>query len=93
MPIHFATDRECIENIAPTTGKVDSSLITIAWIQNTLELTRMMLSDNLREEVEANSDLEILGPAQDFCFDKNGDLPSRLDIGATRRGPFPAAGS
>ncbi len=93
MPIHFATDRECIENIAPTTGKVDSSLMTIAWIQNTLELTRMMLSDNLREEIEANPDLEIVGPAQDFCFDKNGDLPPRLDIGATRPGPFPAARS
>jgi len=93
MPIHFGTDRECIENIAPTTGKVDSGLMTIAWIQNTLELTRIMLSDNLREEIEANPDLEILGPAQDFCFNKNGDLPPRLDIGATRPGPSPAARS
>ena len=67
MPIHFATDRQCIENIAPTTGKVDSSLMTIAWIQNTLKLTRMMLSDNLLEEIKANPDLELLGPAQDFC--------------------------
>jgi hypothetical protein len=81
MPIHFATDRECIEKMAPTTGRVDPSLMTIAWIQNTLELTRMMLSDSLREEIEANPDLEILGPAQDFCFDQHGDLPPRLDIG------------
>jgi hypothetical protein len=81
MPIHFASDRECIENIAPTTGKLDGSLVTIAWIHNTLELTHMMLSENLRKEIEANPELEILGPAQDFCFDKNGDLPRRLNIG------------
>ncbi|MGA8151358.1 MAG: hypothetical protein WB952_10445 [Terriglobales bacterium] len=80
MPIHFATDRQCIEIMAPTTGKVDTSLVTIAWILNTLELTLMMLSENLRQEIQANPDLEILGPAQDFCFDQHGDLPLRSTL-------------
>jgi hypothetical protein len=38
-----------------------------------------MLSENLRPQIEANPDLEIIGPAQDFCYDQHGDLPAMLD--------------
>lgn len=86
MPIHFPTDRECIERMLPTVGKLDGNLITIAWIQNTLELTLMMLSDNLRGEIEANPELEILGPARELGFDHDGNLPLRLDIADPRAG-------
>ena len=37
-PIHFATDRECLERIAPTVGKHDLSEVTYGWIRNSLEL-------------------------------------------------------
>jgi hypothetical protein len=79
MPIHFATDRECIEKVAPTAGRVDNKDVTIGWIWNTLELTTLMLSENLREQIEANPNLEIIGPAQDFCYDQSGNLPAMLD--------------
>ncbi len=73
-PMHFSSDRECMERIAPTVGKTDTSGITIGWIQNTLELSEMLLSENLREEIEGNANLEIVGAPEPIDFDAAGDL-------------------
>jgi hypothetical protein len=72
--MHFSSDRECMERIAPTVGKLDPSTITIGWIQNTLELSDVLLSENLREEIEGNPTLEIVGPPQPVDFDPAGNL-------------------
>ena len=74
VPMHFSTDRECLERIAPTVGRIDTREVTIGWIQNTLELSEMLLSENLRGEIEANPNLEITGPPQPVEFDAAGDL-------------------
>jgi hypothetical protein len=58
-PIHFATDRECLERIAPTVGRLDLDEVTYGWIRNTMELTRLAVSENVRAEVEKNDRLEI----------------------------------
>ena len=34
----FPTDRECLERIAPTVGKLDLDEVTYGWIRNTMEL-------------------------------------------------------
>src|SRR5215475_236827 len=57
-PIHFASDRECIDRIAPTVGKLDLSEVTYGWIRNTMELTRLAISENMRDQIEANPRLE-----------------------------------
>ncbi len=72
-PIHFPTDRECIERVAPTVGHLDLSKITFGWIRNTMELTRLGVSENVRAAVEANPLLEIEGVV-DFEFDGAGNL-------------------
>jgi hypothetical protein len=77
-PIHFPTDRECLERIAPTVGKVDLSQLTFGWIRNTMELGRLALSENLRPTVESNPDLEIEAVI-DFEFGENGDLLSPFE--------------
>jgi hypothetical protein len=74
-PVHFATDRECIERFIPTVGKIDLSQVTLGWIRNTMELERIALSDNLRAAVEADPNLEIEA-AIDFEFDGQGNLIS-----------------
>jgi hypothetical protein len=74
-PIHFASDRECVERIAPTVGKLDLSDVTYGWIRNTMELARIALSENVRAQVEANPQLEIEA-AIDFEFDGEGNLLS-----------------
>lgn len=73
-PIHFASDRECLERVAPTVGKVDLRNVTFGWIKNSLELAVLKLSENLREEIERNPMLEILGPAEEMEFDEGGNL-------------------
>ena len=72
-PIHFPTDRECLERIAPTVGKLALDDVTYGWIRNTMELTRMALSENTRAAVEANSQLEIEATI-DLEFDITGNL-------------------
>ncbi|MCS6953097.1 MAG: hypothetical protein RMK57_12010 [Bryobacterales bacterium] len=73
-PVHFPTDRECLERIAPTVGKLDTREVTIGWIRNTLELEVLALSENLRGEIEQNPALEILGEPCELEFDPDGNL-------------------
>ncbi len=73
-PIHFSSDRECLERVAPTVGKLDRSEVTYGWIKNSLELGVLKLSENLRETIRENPILEIVGPAENFDFDEAGNL-------------------
>ena len=75
VPVHFPTDRECLERFAPTVGKLDLSEVTYGWIRNSMELVRIALSENLRPQVEANSALHIDG-LMDLEFDGEGNLIS-----------------
>ena len=74
-PIHFPTDRECLERIAPTVGKLDLNEVTYGWIRNTMELSRIALSENLREAIEKNPLLETESIV-DLDFDGENNLIS-----------------
>jgi hypothetical protein len=74
IPMHFPTDRQCLETLMPTVGKFDMGAVRVGWIHNTLELTPIVLSENLRAEIEANPLLEILEGPMDLEFDAAGDL-------------------
>jgi len=74
-PVHFPTDRECIERIIPTVGKLDLSTVSIGWIRNSMELTRLAITENLRAELETNPLVEIESTV-DFEFDGAGQLIS-----------------
>jgi hypothetical protein len=74
-PIHFPTDRECLERISATVGRLDPSEVTYGWIRNTMELSRLALSENLRGKIEQNPLLEIEA-AIDFEFDGGNNLIS-----------------
>jgi hypothetical protein len=73
-PIHYPTDRECLEAIAPTAGKFESRDLTIGWIHNTLELSVLALSENLRGTIERNPALEILDSPHEMEFDVQDNL-------------------
>jgi hypothetical protein len=74
IPIHYPTDRECLEAILPTMGKTDRNKITIGWIQNTLELNRMELTENLLPQLKNNSEIEVVGPPHELRFDEQSNL-------------------
>jgi hypothetical protein len=75
-PVHFATDRECLERIWPTVGKLDPDTVTYGWIRNTMEMARLGVSENLRACVEANPLLEIVKGPRALEFDGEGNLVS-----------------
>jgi hypothetical protein len=76
IPLHYAGDRTCLETILPTLGHLDPANASLVWIRNTLELDELMVSENLRGEVAAQSGLEILGQPQPLEFDAEGNLVS-----------------
>ena len=57
IPIHFGSDRETFENIAPTVGKLDLPQVTYCWIRNTMELMEIAISENLVSALSGNVDL------------------------------------
>ena len=75
IDVHFPTDRECIERVAPTVGRLDLSEVTYGWIRNTMELGRVAVSDNMRAAVEAHELLTIEATI-DCEFDGDGNLIS-----------------
>jgi hypothetical protein len=79
-PMHFATDRECLEKIATTVGKLDPAEVTIGWIRNTMELAEIALSENLLPELQANPNLEIAGEPRELTFDTAGTLVELLPV-------------
>jgi hypothetical protein len=78
IPIHFPTDRECLERIAPTVGRLSTAEVTLGWIRNTMELGLFAVSENLLPEFRQNPALEILVSAQELPFDAEGNLVSPL---------------
>jgi len=74
IPAHFRTDRECIDRIWPTTGRLAAEDVTFGWIANSMELGSLKLSENLRTEIERNPMLEIQGEAEALEFDEQGNL-------------------
>jgi hypothetical protein len=75
IPAHFATDRECLQWIASTTGTLDPALVTYGWIRNTLELDRVAISPNLRTSVERRPDVTVQGECA-VQWDSCGNLVS-----------------
>lgn len=82
VPLHFESDKKCIETLAPTCGKLDSSEVSIAWIRNSMELGELMVSENLLPELEQNPEIEIIGEPRAFEFDAEGNLLQMLSAEA-----------
>ena len=73
-PPHFDGDRENIEKIIQTCGKMDSADCTIVRIRNTMELSEMQVSENLLPEMASNPDIEVVGEPSEIEFDDAGDI-------------------
>jgi len=78
VPAHFAADRDCLEWVGPTAGKIDPLDVTYGWIRNTLELDRVALSGNLRSQIEGQPLVEIERHI-DLRWDDHGDLMSPFE--------------
>ena len=71
-PIHFASDRLCLEKIAPTVGRIDLSEVTYCRIRNTLELADAGVSENLVAKLTPGA--EVVSDPFEVEFDASGDF-------------------
>lgn len=77
-PVHFSTDRECLERIAPTVGKLNTKDLRIAWIGNSLDLSPVALSETVLPEIERNPNLEVIAGPVSMEFDAEGNFAEEL---------------
>jgi len=82
VPLHFPTDRECLERLMPTVGKLDPKAVRVGWIRNTLELTPMAFSENLRSELQQSPVVAEIGEPFELPFNAAGDLESIFGLSA-----------
>lgn len=75
VPAHFATDRECLEWVAATAGKLDPAEVTYGWVRNTLELDRLAVTENVRAEIERHPHVQV-ETAMEVKWDECGNLVS-----------------
>jgi hypothetical protein len=74
IPIHFATDRECLAKALETVGFVEPEKAKVLRIRDTLHLAEVLVSAAYAKEIESRDDLSIEAPAADMEFDGKGDL-------------------
>jgi hypothetical protein len=75
VPTHFATDRECLDWISGTAGRIDAADVTYGWIRNSLALDYLAVSENLRAVIEALPEVSIEATI-DVPWDADGNLVS-----------------
>ncbi len=76
IPLHYPSDRQCLEAVAQTVGRLDPREITYCWIRNTLDLGLAAISETLLAKAKANPLVEIESGPQPLAFDEKGDLVS-----------------
>ncbi|MFH1007073.1 MAG: lactate racemase domain-containing protein [Candidatus Latescibacterota bacterium] len=74
VPLAFDADREAIDTALATAGVMDPAQSKVVWIKNTLELSKMEVSEAFLPEVAGRADLEILTGPRELRFDGNGNL-------------------
>ncbi|MFN7921100.1 MAG: hypothetical protein U0Q16_13450 [Bryobacteraceae bacterium] len=74
-PMHFPTDRQCLEALMPTVGKFDLSEVTICRIRNTMQVNQAWVSENMLPLIKQNPICEIVEGPVPFEFGSDGNLP------------------
>ncbi len=78
-PLRAANDMEALELLSKTVGRAESSEVTCVWIRNTLELSQIVVTENLLPAMRGRSDMEVAGPACEWEYDGAGNLAGGLD--------------
>jgi hypothetical protein len=78
VPAPFSTDRDALQWVAATAGKLDPADVTFGWIRNTLELSRVAISPNLRAQLDGIHRVEVEREIE-VKWDEAGNLVSPFD--------------
>ena len=74
VPIHFPSDRECIEAALATAGTTPPERMLIVRIRDTEHIDSMHVSEAMWATLCDRADVEAMGPPRDMTFDADGDM-------------------
>ncbi len=74
IPIHFDTDRECIEQALASLAIPDVRQAKVVRIADTLSLVNLEVSEAFDNTVRERTDLEAVGELAEMKFDSADDL-------------------
>lgn len=80
VPIHFETDRECIDAAIHCLGMIAPEDLRIVHIRNTMCLGRLHLSRAYLADIEANDALRVTGNWRPMSFGDDGNLVSPFAV-------------
>ena len=80
VPIALPTDTKALETALNTVGYVEPQNAKVVWINNTLEIKKIVVSEALTDQVRAQKGLNIIQDAQLMQFDSQGDLLPMLPM-------------
>ena len=78
VPAHFASDRQCLQWVAATAGKMNPDDVTFGWIRNTLALDRVAVSVNLRARLDGQAHVDVVDDIETE-WDEQGNLVSPFE--------------
>jgi hypothetical protein len=81
--VRAASDREALGLLAAAAGREDPRDVTIVWVRNTLEMGRILASENLLAGAGGRSDIEPAGEPIDWEYDTDGNFAGGYDGYAT----------
>jgi hypothetical protein len=74
LPIAFPTDRDAVAAALLTCGRADLDHARLVRVHSTLDLEELLVSESLRDQVEADDRLSITGEARPMTFGDDGVL-------------------
>jgi len=74
IPVYLQNDREVLSTISDMVGKEDISTLRIVWIKNTLELSKILVSEYFFDQIESRDNLNFIGDKEQIKFDADGFL-------------------
>lgn len=74
MPMHMKNDKEAIQCAIKISTGIDLNDARIIRITDTLHVTDIWVSENMLPELEGRSDIRIMGEAEPWAFDSEGNL-------------------
>ena len=75
IPMTFDCDKDAVDAAISTCGLDNTSNARIVWINNTLDLEKVIISEAYVGDLKRRDDLEQLSPAGELAFDSSGNLP------------------
>jgi hypothetical protein len=74
IPIHFDTDKECVERAVASLALAEPEKSRVVRIADTLSLAAFDASESLSRDAASRAGLEVAGPARDFGFGADDNL-------------------